>query len=288
MWGMIKFTRQMGGKQVDNRPIGVFDSGLGGLTAVRQLMDVLPDEDIIYLGDTGRVPYGGRSKDTIVKYAKQDMAFLTSFDIKAIVIACGTVSTAAFSEIDGKYGVPIIAVVAPAVQKAVESTKSKKIGLIGTVASINSKAYEKMILEKMPDAEIFSAACPLLVPLVENGRINRGDIMIETAIREYLEPIKAKEIDTLILGCTHYPLLNDIITDYMGEKVSLVSPGAETAYYVEKLLKENDLSAEKGRKASCRYYVTDSVEGFSEAASLFLNTNVRGEVSKTDLSIYED
>ncbi len=273
---------------MDNRPIGVFDSGLGGLTAVRQLMEVLPDEDIIYLGDTGRVPYGGRSKDTIIKYAKQDMAFLTSFDIKAIVIACGTVSTVAFSAIEGKYGVPIIAVVDPAVQKAVDSTKNKKIGLIGTVASINSKAYEKMLLEKMPDAEIFSAACPLLVPLVENGRVNRGDIMIETAISEYLEPIKAKGVDTLILGCTHYPLIGSVIADFMGEGVSLISPGAETAYYVEKLLKGNELSAESGRKASCSYYVTDSVEGFSDAASLFLNTDVRGEVSKTDLSIYED
>lgn len=273
---------------MDNRPIGVFDSGLGGLTAVRELMELLPDEDIIYLGDTGRVPYGGRSKDTIVKYAKQDMAFLTSFDIKAIVIACGTVSTVAFSAIEGKYGVPIIAVVAPAVQRAVDKTKNKKIGLIGTVASINSKAYEKLIIEKMPDAQIYSAACPLLVPLVENGRINRGDIMIETAIKEYLEPIKAKGVDTLILGCTHYPLLNDVIEDYMGNAVNLISPGAETAYYVDRLLKAEDISAEKGRKSSYKYYVTDSVEGFSSAASLFLNTDVRGEVSKTDLSIYED
>jgi glutamate racemase len=216
------------------------------------------------------------------------MAFLSSFDIKAIVVACGTVSTAAFSEIEGRYEAPLIAVVAPAVQKAVESTKNKRIGLIGTVASINSRAFEKMILEKLPDAEIFSAACPLLVPLVENGRINRGDIMIETAISEYLAPIKAKGVDTLILGCTHYPLLHEVIAAYMGEGVSLISPGAETAFYVEKILKANGLSAEADRKAQYHYYVTDSVEGFSNAASLFLNTDVRGEVSKVDLSIYED
>ncbi len=273
---------------MDNRPIGVFDSGLGGLTAVRQLMEVLPSEDIIYLGDTGRVPYGGRSKDTIVKYAKQDMAFLTSFDIKAIVVACGTVSTAAFGEIEGKYEVPIIGVVSPAVKRAVELTKNRKIGLIGTVASINSKAYEKMILESMPEAEIYSTACPLLVPLVENGRINRGDIMIETAVREYLEPIKAVGVDTLILGCTHYPLLKDVIQHYMGNGVSLVSPGAETAYFVKKLLEERDISAEHGHNPKYRYYVTDSVDGFASAASMFLSKDVSGEVSKTDLSVYED
>lgn len=271
---------------MDNRPVGVFDSGLGGLTAVRQLMDVLPNEDIVYLGDTGRVPYGGRSKETIVKYAKQDMAFLTSLDIKAVVVACGTVSTTAFSEIEGKYGVPIIGVVTSAVQKAVEVTKNGKIGLIGTVASINSKAYEKLIYEKLKDAEVFAAACPLLVPLVENGRVNRGDIMIETAIREYLEPIKAKNIDTLILGCTHYPLINDVIADFMGENVNLISPGAETVYYLERLLKDGDISAEEGRSPQYRYYVTDSVDGFSTAASQFLKMDIRGEVSKIDLSVY--
>ena len=271
---------------MDNRPIGVFDSGLGGLTAMQKLMEELPDEDIIYLGDTGRVPYGGRSKETIIKYARQDIAFLKSFDIKAMVIACGTVSTTALGEIKDDYNLPIIGVVAPAVLKAVEATRNKKIGLIGTVASIKSGAYNRLILEKMPEAEIFSAACPLLVPLVENGRINRGDIMIETAVREYLEPIKAQGVDTLILGCTHYPLIGEVISDYMGEGVTLISPGAETASYVAKLLKERGLSAKCGHNNKYSYFVTDSVDEFSKAASLFLKKNVQGEVSKADLSIY--
>ena len=271
---------------MDNRPIGVFDSGLGGLTAMQKLIEELPDENIIYLGDTGRVPYGGRSKETIIKYARQDIAFLKSFDIKAMVIACGTVSTTALSEIKDDYNLPMIGVVAPAVKRAVRLSKNKKIGLIGTTASINSRAYDKLILEKMPEAEIFSAACPLLVPLVENGRLSRGDIMIETAVREYLEPIKAQGVDTLILGCTHYPLIGDIISDYMGEGVTLVSPGAETASYVAKLLGERNLKAEDGQSSEHRYFVTDSVEEFSKAASLFLKKSVRGEVNKADLSIY--
>lgn len=268
---------------MDNRPIGVFDSGLGGLTAVQKLIELLPNEDIIYLGDTGRVPYGGRSRETIIKYARQDIAFLTSFDIKAIVIACGTVSTTAMGEIENDYDLPIAGVVLPAVEKAVKVTKNKRIGLIGTVASINSRAYDRLILERLPDAEIFSAACPLLVPLVENGRINRGDIMIETAVREYLTPIKEQGVDTLILGCTHYPLIGDVIGDYMGGEVSLISPGAETAAFVAELLEKNGISAEKGRIATHRYFVTDSIEGFSSAASLFLRQDVRGEVSKVDL-----
>jgi len=269
---------------LDNRPIGVFDSGLGGLTAVRRLMEILPDEDIIYLGDTGRVPYGGRSRETIIKYARQDIAFLTSFDIKAIVIACGTVSTTALGEIENDYDLPVIGVVTPAVESAVKATKNKKIGLIGTVASINSRAYDKLILERLPDAEIYSAACPLLVPLVENGRINRGDIMIETAISEYLGPIKEHKVDTLILGCTHYPLIGDVIADFMGDDVSLISPGAETAAYMAGLLGKNGLSAEKERSAVHRYFVTDSIEGFSDAASLFLRQDIHGEVSKVDLN----
>jgi len=269
---------------LDNRPIGVFDSGLGGLTAVQKLMEILPDEDIIYLGDTGRVPYGGRSRETIIKYARQDIAFLTGYDIKAVVIACGTVSTTALGEIDKDYNLPVIGVVRPAVEKAVQVTKNKRIGLIGTVASIKSEAYDKLILERLPDAEIFSAACPLLVPLVENGRIKRGDIMIETAVREYLAPIREQKVDTLILGCTHYPLIGEVIGDFMGEGVSLISPGAETAAYVAELLEKKGISAEKGRRAAHRYFVTDSIEGFSNAASLFLRQDVRGEVSKVDLN----
>jgi glutamate racemase len=271
---------------VDNRPIGVFDSALGGLTAVRALMEVLPDKDIIYLGDTGRVPYGGRSRETIIKYARQDMTFLTGFDLKAIIVACGTVSTTALDVIAGDYSIPLIGVVPSAADRAVELVKNGKIGIIATVASIMSGAYDRMIRERMPQAELYSAACPLLVPLVENGRTRRGDILIETAVAEYLAPIKEKGVDTLVLGCTHYPLISEVIGAYMGEDVKLVSPGEETAKYVAKLLEKNSLNAQPGRRARYRYYVTDTVDGFEKAAVLFMQRSVCGEVEKTDVSIF--
>lgn len=268
---------------MDNRPIGVFDSGLGGLTAMRTLVEAMPNEDIIYLGDTGRVPYGGRSRDTIIKYARQDIEFLLSHGIKAIAVACGTVSTVALEQIAEEYDTPVFGVVEPAAWKAAHLSRSGRIGIIGTVNSVNSGAYDRAIHRFLPHSETFSTACPLFVPLVENGRIHRGDKVIELVVEEYLSDLREKNIDTLILGCTHYPLLSEVIGDFMGHDVQLVSPGAETAEYLIKKLKQADALAEPNRQGSRRYYVTDSPEGFLRQASLFMGGDIGGEVLRTEL-----
>ena len=180
---------------MDNRPIGVFDSGLGGLTAVKALRQILPEEKLIYFGDTARVPYGGRSKETLLKYARQDVRFLRSFDLKAIVIACGTVSTTSLDTLQAENDLPIVGVVEPTCRRALLVTQNKKVGIIATLASIRSGAYEAMLRRLDPAVEIIGKPCPLFVPLVENGRISRGDVVIETVAREYLEPLKATGVD---------------------------------------------------------------------------------------------
>jgi len=268
---------------MDNRPLGVFDSGLGGLTALRQLMAELPGEDIIYFGDTGRVPYGGRSKETLIKYTKQDIAFLLQHDIKAIVAACGTVSTTALDVVTPDYSLPIFGVVRPAAEKAAAVSKNGKIGLIGTVTSIKSGAYEKIICSAAPNAKVFSAACPLFVPLVENGRFRRGDTVIELVVREYLTPLKEQNIDTLILGCTHYPLLEDVISDFMGPEVTLISPGSETASSVAQSLQNLGLLSDKNENGNYSFYVSDNPGGFASLASIFLGGDISRNVRKVDI-----
>lgn len=273
-------------KILDKRPIGVFDSGLGGLTCVRKLADLLPGEDIIYLGDTARVPYGGKSKETIIKYTKQDIAFLLSHEVKAIVVACGTASTNAVDELAGDYTVPITGVVDTAAQRAVELTKSGRVGLIGTAATIRSGAYERRIKSYGGDIEVFSAACPLFVPLVENGRTQRGDIVIETVAQEYLLPLLENDIDTLILGCTHYPILYDIISDIAGSAVKLIDTGAETARFIANHLASAQQLNGSSTGGVHRYFVSDSAEDFTCLASLFLQTNIRGEVERVTLDSF--
>lgn len=267
---------------MDRRPIGVFDSGLGGLTAVRELMRLLPGEDIVYFGDTGRVPYGSRSRDTIIKYARQDVAFLRTFDLKAIVIACGTVSTTALEVLEAENPIPILGVVGPAVAEAAAATRSGKIGLIGTQATIRTRAYEKALARLLPGAEVLALACPLLVPLVENGRCRPGDRVAELVVEEYLAPIKAAGVDTLVLGCTHYPLLTDVIRAYMGPGVTLVNSGAACARQVTSLLGARG----EDRPGVRRYFVSDRADDFSALASLFLGEDVRGDVEQVDITLY--
>lgn len=272
---------------MDMRPIGVFDSGLGGLTAVRSLRQILPGEDLIYFGDTARVPYGGRAKETLLKYARQDVRFLRSFDLKAILVACGTVSTTALPDLQAENApLPIVGVVEPTCRRAVEMTRNRKIGLIATQASVRSGAYEAAIRQMDPAAEVIGLACPLFVPLVENGRIHRGDVVIETVAREYLTPLLEQGIDTLILGCTHYPLLTEIFREICGPDVVLVSAGEESAFALKRALKEQSLRAEGRTEGRAAYYVSDRAEDFQRIASLFLQEELQGAVRRIDIEQY--
>ena len=271
---------------MDARPIGVFDSGLGGLTAVRSLRQILPEENLIYFGDTARVPYGGRSKETLLKYARQDVRFLRSFDLKAILIACGTVSTTSLDTLQAENDLPIVGVVEPTCRRALLVTKNKKVGIIATLASIRSGAYEATLRRLDRSVEVIGKPCPLFVPLVENGRIQRGDVVIETVAREYLEPLKATGIDTLILGCTHYPLLTEIIGDIMGADVTLVSAGEESAFELKRLLKAEELRADERCQGEPEFYVSDRPEDFERIASVFLRENMRHTAPRIDIDQY--
>ena len=271
---------------MDTRPIGVFDSGLGGLTALRELARLMPEEDLIYFGDTGRVPYGGRSRDTLVKCARQDAAFLRAFNPKAIVVACGTVSTTALDVLQTENDIPIFGVVEPAVRAAPQLTRNGRVGLIGTQATIRTGAYGRALDALCPGVVLTARACPLLVPLVENGRSRPGDIVAETVASEYLAPVKAAGVDTLILGCTHYPLLREVIGAYMGPDVALVDVGEQCARWVRKQLELDGLRNQRPGAGRHRYYVSDSIEDFSALASVFLREDVAGEVEQIDITAY--
>ena len=270
---------------MNQQPIGVFDSGLGGLTAVRQLRRIMPSENIIYFGDTSRVPYGNRSRDTILKYARQDMRFLRSFDLKAVVIACGTVSSNCLETLQAENDIPVIGVVAPAVQRAAALTRNKRVGLVATRASVRSGAYERMFRAMFPGAQLFSKACPLFVPLVEEGRCRPGDAVIEQVAEEYLAELKERDIDTLVLGCTHYPLLAEVIGQVMGPEVALVDVGAESARAAWTLLTEQRALAER-EQGTARFYTSDQAEDFERMASLFLREDITNQASHVDISRY--
>ena len=271
---------------MDQRPVGVFDSGVGGLTAVRELRNLLPSENIIYFGDTSRVPYGGRSEEILLKYARQDVHFLRSFDIKAILVACGTVSTTCLPKRQRENDLPILGVVEPACRRAVELTRNKRVGLIATAASVRSGAYETSVAGMDPSVEVVAKACPLFVPLVENGRYKPGDVVIETVAREYLSSMQEAGVDTLILGCTHYPLLKKMIGDFMGDEVHLVDSGKVTAQAAAAAL--DDLGLLNGKKTggTARYFVSDTPDNFDELAHTFLGEYAGGTVERIAIETY--
>lgn len=269
---------------MNNKSIGVFDSGLGGLTAVKQIMNELPNENIIYFGDTGRVPYGTRSRETILKYTRGDIRFLQTFDVKVIVIACGTASSAALPMIKNEFDIPIVGVIDAAVYAAVRATKNKKIGVIGTSGTIKSGEYEKQIKEYDSDMEVYSKACPMFVPLVENGYFDSP--VTKLIVEEYLEDIRNEGVDTLILGCTHYPLLEKVIQEYMGNNVVLINSGAEVAKYLKKKLDDEMSHSTIIDENQYRYYVSDDVSSFEELGGIFLEREINGQVNKIDIEKY--
>ena len=271
---------------MDTRPIGVFDSGLGGLTAVRQLRRVLPGEDIVYFGDTGRVPYGSRAHDTIVQYARQDIHFLLEQDVKFIIAACGTVSSTFPPEEAAKLPVPYTGVVGAACRAAVAATRNRRVGLIGTAATIRSGSYAAVIRDMMPDAKITARACLLFVPLVENGYVNDGNPVTRLVIAEYLEEVRAAGVDTLILGCTHYPLLKKMIGDFMGDDVTLIDAGKVTAQAAAAALADLDLLSGRTGGGTARYYVSDTPDNFTQQEQLFLGEYAGGPVERIAIESY--
>ncbi len=262
--------------------IGIFDSGLGGLTAVKELIKVLPHENIIYFGDTARVPYGNRSRKTIVKYAEQDAYFLLSKGVKMIIAACGTVSSVAV-DLKDELPVPFTGVVVPTARAAVRATKNGRIGVIGTSATVNSGSYKNEILRADKELCVFQQDCPLFVSLVENGFISPEDDIVKLVVERYLEGLKYEGVDTLILGCTHFPIIARAVSDYLGDEVTLIDSGRETALYAAELLKENGLLSDRSDQGVCRYYVSDTVEDFKKTAEIFLDKSVGNEVSHINL-----
>ncbi len=269
---------------MDNRAIGVFDSGLGGLTAVKELMRLLPEESIVYFGDTGRVPYGTKSNETIIRYTMGDIRFLNTFDLKAIIIACGTASAIALPAVRGKCSVPLVGVAAPAARAAVRATKNKKIGIIGTPGTIRSGAYETLIHKQDASIATISQACALFVPLVEAGW-TENEVARLTA-QQYLQPMIEAGVDTLIMGCTHYPLLVRTIARVMGDRVTLIDPGAETAREVKDSLQKNDMLSAGAEKEQYRFFSSDCVDGFTELGSRFLERPIAGHVQRIDIDQY--
>ena len=268
---------------MDNRPIGVFDSGVGGLTALRELKALLPHEDIVYFGDTGRVPYGNRGREAIIAYAQQDIDFMLSHDVKILLAACGTISSTYPPALYEKLPVPYFGVVQSAVQTACALSKNGRVGIIATRASIRSNAYGKAIRSIRPDIRVFGNACPLFVPLAEEGHIAPDDPIAAAAARLYLEPLRRENIDTLILGCTHYPLLYDLINKTLDYEVTLVDPGREAAKGVQSYLTVNGLLSSREEEGCCRYYMSDNAEDFCRVANIFLGEDIRGQATQVNI-----
>lgn len=266
---------------MNNNAIGVFDSGLGGLTCLKELNKLIPNENVIYFGDTARLPYGTRSRETILKYAAQDIAFVKSKGVKLIIAACGTVSSVLGIGKTSDGDVPFTGVVLPAAQAACGITRNGKIGVIGTEATIKSGVYGKAIRSIRPDISVIGNSCPMFVPLVENGYTDRDNPVTKLIAEQYLAPIKREGVDTLILGCTHYPIIKDTIADYMGDSVKIISSGEEAAKFAYNMLTAKDMLASREEAGTNTYYTSDSVTLFEENARAFLGSGkINGDVHK--------
>jgi glutamate racemase len=255
------------------KPIGIFDSGIGGLTVLKEIYNKFPLESTVYLGDTARVPYGIRSPETVTRYSFENTRFLFSKEVKMIVVACNTVSSVSLEAIRSSVPLPVIGVIEPGAKAAVAATKNKKIGVIGTEATIRSGAYTRAIMALDDGIEVFGIACPLFVPLVEEGWT--GGKIAEMIAREYLREMKRKDIDTLVLGCTHYPLLKGILAAVMGDDVSLIDSAIETAGEIERILGDLSLLNRAGRDVTREFYVTDSPEKFITVGERFLGEHIQ-------------
>lgn len=264
------------------KPIGVFDSGIGGLTVVKRIASALPTEDIVYFGDTARVPYGSKSNATVIEYSIQDAKFLINKNVKVIVVACNTSSSVAIDELKNTFHVPVIGMIEPGAQFAINSTKSGRIGVIGTRATIKNQAYSSAIKKINPDIEVFEKACPLFVPLAEEGWMNHKAAY--DIAEEYFKDLKKLNIDTLVLGCTHYPILAKVIQDVIGDSVTLIDSGIASAEAVKKELDRFDLNTNKYSPGNQLFYVSDIPLKFKEVAETFLGKEI-ADVTKVDLEV---
>ena len=269
-----------------NAPVGVFDSGVGGLTVAREIMRQIPEERIVYFGDTARVPYGNKSKDTILRYSRQIIRFLRTREVKAIVIACNTASAYALDTVAAESDIPIIGVINAGARTAVQATRNGKIGVIGTEGTIGSGIYTRVMKQLKPDIQVTGKPCPLFVPLVEEGLLH--DSVTDEIASRYLSVLKGKYIDTLVLGCTHYPLLRSTLRRLMGEDVVLVNPAYETAIELKQLLEERGLERDgeeplQGEKY--QFFVSDLAEKFTSFATSILPNEVK-ETRKIDIENY--
>jgi len=262
------------------KAIGIFDSGVGGLTVLKEVLQALPQEDTIYLGDTARVPYGTKSPETVVRYSRQIARYLYSRDIKLLVVACNTASAVALAALQQEFDIPIVGVIEPGARAAAEATKTGKVGVIGTAGTVASSAYTKAIKRINPDIEVLSRACPLFVPLAEEGWVD-NEVARLTA-RIYLEDLKKHGVDTLVLGCTHYPILKEVIAEVMGPGVTLVDSAEQTALTVARILAEQGLLRPKEERGNHHYYVTDIPAGFIRVGNRFLGGEL-GDVYQVSL-----
>ncbi len=257
-------------------PIGVFDSGVGGLTVAKEIMNQLPGERIIYFGDTARVPYGNKSKETVTTYSKQITQFLLSQKVKAIVVACNTASAFALETVQQEVSVPMVGVVKPGARTAAVTTRNGRIGVIGTEGTVNSGLYRLYLQKLQPNLQVFGKACPLFVPLVEEGWCD--DEITKQVAERYLGELLEQQVDTIVLGCTHYPLLRGVIAETVGASVTLVNPAYETARELRNLLEKKDLLSTREQANDHRFYVSDGAEKFRQ----FANSILPCEMIETD------
>ncbi|MDD5155078.1 MAG: glutamate racemase [Candidatus Omnitrophica bacterium] len=263
------------------KAIGVFDSGVGGLTVVRELIRQLPCEDLVYFGDTARVPYGIKSRETVIRFSIENILFLLKQNVKLICVACNTASSFALPVVVNHFKVPIVGVITPGAREAVYATQNKRIGVIGTHGTIKSRTYENEIKQLEPSIKVTATACPLFVPFVEEGWLS-GKVVMDVA-RHYLEPLKASGVDTVILGCTHYPLLKPVIRQVLGKKVTLIDSAKQVAMEIKKILAQDCCLAKNG-KGRHKYYVSDNPEWFSSIARRFLGEAPKN-VSKANSNV---
>jgi len=262
---------------MDNRAIGVFDSGMGGLTATQELSELLPNEHIIYLADAANFPYGEKTREEIIEMSRKDLQFMLKKDVKTVFVACGTATSNALETLEEESPLPVFGVVGPAVYEALAATRNGKIGILATTASIRAGSYERLLNKLKPEISVTVKACPKFASMVEYGIFDKDDTRVQEAVSEYLPKLKSAGVDTVILGCTHYPLLADVISEYMGEDVTLISAGAAAARSLYGYLTENDLVSGKG-SAETEYFTTGDPAFFARTARLMLQRDISNEL----------